>query len=262
MSNEDDNRVYTVRQGKIIEIERGTSSSIEYEHPTRLDAIKSQVAIGATHNFSKEDRELMEKEIDKEANKKGYSILKEHDSSYTIITHAQEEIKNVRELYIFKELQKLEDLNSLERRFEKMEFMGEMNRIDDLRHSLHNELEKVHEDIAYFTNEREHYEDPQRGNDPEKAERASTEIYNRENEFQDLMKIAKKYDVEIDRVHEDLSDKINSRSNETHTIEKSPEISKSQTTTEKKIDFGKIAKQFRKEVPQKSTPQKSRGVER
>jgi len=248
MTNNKEEMVYTVRQGRIIEIEKGTSSNIEYEHPSRLDAIKSQVVTGNTHNFSELDKKLMNKALENIAQKKGYSLVKEHDNSYTVINqYAQEEIKNVREPYIFKELNKIEDMNSLEKRLDRLEFMGEMNRIDSLKHSLNNEFDKIYENIDTFSQKRDYFDDPEKGNNKEKSDMFSEEIHHQESEFIALMKIAKKYDVEIDHPYEDLS----------HSS-----VPKEKHTPEKKINFAKFAKEFRKQSPKESIQHKSKGIER
>jgi len=222
------------------------------------------VNTGNTHNLTREDQKLFAKELEDLGVKKGYQLVKEHDSSYTIISNKSlEEIKNnVHERDIFKTLKSLEDLNSHERKIAELRHHGEMNHLESFKHAADMELGRTYGNISKLTEEKEFYSDPEKGNDPERTERISSELHKEENHFKDLIEVSKDYDVEIESTYKELEREIRLRE-KTSTHER-PEVERKEraqtvqlnkdSSPTTKINLAKTAKQFRSKNVAKQQP--------
>lgn len=258
--------MHTIRQGKIIEIDRGDLKSHETLFDTKIDAVKYMVNTGSTHNLTKEDQKLFTKELEDLGVNKGYQLVKEYDSSYTIISSKSlEEVKNnVPERDIFKTLKSLENLNTHERKIAELRHYGEMNQLESFKHTTDKELERSYGKIAELSKEKEFYSDPQRGNDPERAKHISSELHAKENQFKDLVELSKNYGVKIENTHQELDREIRLREKPGAEKQgKSQAVRQSKTAAPGiKIDIEKTAKQFRSKDVTKQPVQKSKGRER
>jgi hypothetical protein len=264
--------MYTIRTGKITEITAEDRKSHETSFDNKIEAVRYMVNTGNTHNLTREDQKLFAKELEDLGVKKGYQLVKEHDSSYTIISNKSlEEIKNnVHERDIFKTLKSLENLNTYERKIAELRHYGKMNQLESFKHTADKELESSYGKIAELSREKEFYSDSKRGNDPERAKHISSELHAKENQFKDLVELSKNYGVKIENTHQELDREIRLR--EKTNIQEKPgaeKQGKSQAVQQSKtaapgmkIDLEKTAKQFRSKDTTKQPAQKSKGRER
>ena len=256
--------IYTIRQGKITELKKEQLKSWETTHDTKIDAIRYQVHAGGSHNLTKEERDLLNKELDRLAKEKGYRVDRD-DQNYTLTNlKTKEQITGIPEQYIFKSIKDAPEAFTNERRLDDIDRLGDLGKFEDLKKSVDNEIDKAYSDMKYWQHEHDYYADPGRGNDQERANDALDELHSKENYLEDLHKVARKYDVEIEHTkhdapvhsHAEKSDRSHTPAENSKSIG-SPAQFKEVHTPAKENYFQKVAKQFRSQT--KQVPQKGRG---
>lgn len=260
----DKDTVYTIKTGRIMEISKEDITKNTMVFDSKKEAIRYQVHAGGSHNLTKEERDLLHKELDRLAKEKGYRVDRD-DQNYTLTNlKTKEQITGIPEQYIFKSIKDAPEAFTNERRLDDIDRLGNLGKFEDLKKTVDNEIDKTYSDMKYWQHEHDYYADPGRGNDQERANDALDELHSKENYLEDLHKVARKYDVEIEHTkhdapvhsHAEKSDRSHTPAENSKSIG-SPAQSKEVHTPTKLNYFQKVAKQFRSQT--KQAPQKGRG---
>jgi hypothetical protein len=258
--------VYTIRQGRIKEISKENLNSWETSFESKKEAILYQARTGSSHNLTKEEKEILHKEIERLAKKKGYNLEKD-DQHYTLINKKTEErITRIDERHIFSTIKNSPEIFVNENRLDDIDRLGNLGRFEDLKKTVDNEIDKTYSDIKYWQHEHDYYADPKQGNDQERSRDALDEIHSKENYLESLYKVAQKYDVAIEHTRHDTSShiQIEKHNERSSIVNKQAEKTVVSASHAKEVQaptkmnyFQKVAKEFRRQNRQ--TPQKVRG---